>query len=313
MNFRPFNFSDEDYQVWVDVNNTAHPDSLQSLESVKHRVNTLGKDEVFKMFMVEVGERTVGYTRYQTPSNPKPNEFAIALRLLPEYQQHMNVLWEFLEKELNAIKPNRLIANATETWCEYKFYESKGFTVYDRMWTSNLDVTNFDPQPFSIYLEKSKQAGIEVKTLADFPHHEDSFRRTWYALVIELLQNVPSAEPVIPWAYETWLARVVHDPRLLPEGCFFALHNNELIGLSQLWKSESENILQTGLTGVKVAHRRKGIAQTLKVNAALFARDYGAEFIRTNNHQVNRPMLSINEAMGFVKEPANLFLKKELL
>jgi len=35
--------------------------------------------------------------------------------------------------------------------------------------------------------------------------------------------------------------------------------------------------------------------------------------VRTNNHQVNRPMLAINEALGFEKEPAQLHLKKNLL
>lgn len=224
----------------------------------------------------------------------------------------MDQLWDFLQKQLQSVKPKNLMTVVTETWPEYKYYLSKGFTVYDSMWASKLDVTAFDPRPFEPYLQKTKQASIQIKTLADFPHSEDTFRRTWYALIIELLQSVPFADPVVPWAYETWLARTPVNPNLLPEGYFFALDDDEIIGISELWKSHRPKTLQTGLTAVKASHRRKGIAQTLKVKAAKFAKNYGVQFIRTNNHQINHPMLAINEAMGFVKEPARLFLKKEL-
>ncbi|ADH61993.1 hypothetical protein Mesil_0045 [Allomeiothermus silvanus DSM 9946] len=38
----------------------------------------------------------------------------------------------------------------------------------------------------------------------------------------------------------------------------------------------------------------------------------GVRYLRTNNHSVNRPMLAINEAMGFVKEPAFVTLIQEI-
>jgi GNAT superfamily N-acetyltransferase len=318
MNFRPFDYSDADYQRWETLTNTIHPDYPQSTEQAKHFVETLGEDEILESFIIEDSDvkgrgKALGWLQYETPRNPVPGALAIHLELLPEYQNHVNQAWDFLQEQIRPLKPSSLITVVTETWWEHDFYKSAGFKVYDSMWASTLDLTTFDPKPFEVYLEKSKQAGIEVKTLPEFPHHEDTFRRTWYALVVELLQNVPSATPFIPWSYETWLARAVNDSGLLPEGSFFALHNNEFVGLSQLWKSSRPRTLQTGLTAVKAPYRRKGIAQTLKVKAALFAKDYGVQFIRTNNHQINRPMLSINETMGFVKEPARLFLKKEFL
>jgi GNAT superfamily N-acetyltransferase len=312
MNFRPFNFSDADYQTWETLTNAIHPDYPQSVEQARHFFETLGKNEILESFFAEENGEAVGWLQYETPRNPMPGALAIHLELLPEYERHRNELWEFLQEQVRPLKPTSFITIVTETWSDYDFYTSLGFKVYDSMWASTLDLATFDPTPFEVYLEKSKQAGIKVETLAEFPHHEDTFRRSWYALVIELLQAVPSAEPVIPWSYETWLARAVNDSGLLPEGTFFALQDDKLVGISQLWKSSRPQTLQTGITGVRASHRRKGIAQTLKVKAARFAKEYGVKFIRTNNHQINRPMLSINEAVGFVKEPARLFLKKEL-
>jgi GNAT superfamily N-acetyltransferase len=313
MNFRPFNYSDADYQLWAAIANAAHPDYPQSIEQAKLFDQTRAEGDIAGSFIVEVGEKAIGWIHYETPRNPIPETLAIFLELLPEYQQHMNQLWDFLREQLQPIKPKTLVTMVTETWLEYDFYKSKRFKVYDSMWSSKLDVTTFDARPFESYLEKSTQAGIVVKTLADFLHHEDSFRHTWYALIIELLQSVPSADPIVPWSYETWLARTPVNPNLLPEGYFFALDGNEIVGISELAKSHRPKTLQTGLTGVKASHRRKGIAQTLKLHAAQFAKEYGVQFVRTNNHQINRPMLAINEAMGFVKEPARLFLKKEFV
>lgn len=313
MNFRPFDYSDADYETWLKLANAIHPDHPQSIERAKHFVETLGRDEILESFIVEKDERAIGWLQYETPRNPMPGALAIHLELLPDYQHHVEEIWNFLQTQVRARKPVSLITVVTETWPEYKFYTTKGFTVYDSMWASKLEVTSFDPSPFEHYLQRSEEAGIEIKSLAEFPHEEDAFRRKWYKLVVELLQNVPSAEPVIPWSYETWQARAVHDPGLLLQGYLLAVHNDDLIGMTSLWKSERPETLQTGLTGVLSSYRRKGIAQTLKLKAAQFAKDYGVQFILTNNHQINRPMLSINEAMGFVKEPATLFLKKDFL
>ena len=43
-----------------------------------------------------------------------------------------------------------------------------------------------------------------------------------------------------------------------------------------------------------------------------YARDHGYREIRTWNDTRNRPMLRINEAMGFVKQPSSINFEKAL-
>lgn len=312
MNIRPFDFSDRDYQAYVDVANAAHPEAPRTVEDVRYFDDTRNKDEMLGRFMVESGAKVIGWIHYETPRNPMPGALELRYRLLPEHAFLTRPLWDFAVSEVQVQKPQLLIAREREDWPEATFFLSQQFTEYDRMWASSLDVTIFSAEPFQHFLQRTQDADITFRTLSEFPHTDLEFRKRWYDLMITLLRDVPSATPFIPWSFETWLTRTPTNPMLLPEGYFLALDGEEFVGVSELWKGNRPKTLQTGLTGVKQSYRRKGIAQSLKLKAVEFAKTYGAQFIRTNNHIINRPMLSINEAMGFVKEPAWVNLKKEM-
>lgn len=61
------------------------------------------------------------------------------------------------------------------------------------------------------------------------PYRDKAWLRQHYELVTELLQSVPSAEPVVPWDFETWLERTLRSPDLLPEGYFTALEGERQV------------------------------------------------------------------------------------
>ena len=91
-----------------------------------------------------------------------------------------------------------------------------------------------------------------------------------------------------------------------------ALDGDTIAGVSGLEEGSAPDKLSTGLTGVMRDYRRRGVALALKVRAASYAREAGFRSISTHNHTTNRVMLSLNEALGFVREPAWIGLKKDL-
>jgi len=50
----------------------------------------------------------------------------------------------------------------------------------------------------------------------------------------------------------------------------------------------------------------------LKLRAVAYAKERGFREIRTWNDSINRPMLAINEALGFAKQPAWITFGKDL-
>ena len=70
--------------------------------------------------------------------------------------------------------------------------------------------------------------------------------------------------------------------------------------------------MQQGFTAVDRDYRAKGIARALKIRGVKLALDRGYHEIRTWNNTRNRPMLRINEAMGFAKQPVWIEFAKQL-
>ena len=70
--------------------------------------------------------------------------------------------------------------------------------------------------------------------------------------------------------------------------------------MSQLWPSKvNPKSAQTGLTGVRRAFRRQGIATKTKQHSIAWAKAQGIEKIYTDNEE-NNPMYQLNLQLGFL-------------
>jgi GNAT superfamily N-acetyltransferase len=56
-------------------------------------------------------------------------------------------------------------------------------------------------------------------------------------------------------------------------------------------------------TGVLREYRGRGLAQALKLQTILLAKEEGMRYVRTHNDSNNTPMLAVNRKLGYKPEP----------
>ena len=311
MDFIPY--QETDLLEYLRLRNLADPSRPITAENVVHQDATRAKDAKFARFFVVVHGQNIGLVNLETPlSNPELGELELGLHLLPAHLDTAEAVYKKVLQVALPLEPKLLRVSAKENLWAYSFYLGQGFTEFDRMFSSSLHLKSFDAAPFAPLLEKAGNAGLEIGTLAS-ELVNPRFARRYYNAIVEILHDVPAATALQPWDFETWQERTLQGPTFYPEAEFIGFIGTEIAGVSQLLRSSRDSTIQTGLTGVRRAYRRLGIAVALKVAAAQFAQNNGFKFIRTTNHVINRPMLAINEAIGFVKDPATVYLRKAVV
>ncbi|MCA9837424.1 MAG: GNAT family N-acetyltransferase [Trueperaceae bacterium] len=310
LSLRPF--AEQDHAPFTQLYNLIHPDTPMSEEEIRHFYQTRQSDiyvnEVLedadkliaKLFAMQADD---GESRVRIDLYLHPDKVSEALR---------EKLYHYLVDKL--VLAESLVTRVREDWSElHSFFLAQKFVELERAWVSRLDLSTFQTEPFLWAFEKAKAAGISFKTQAALPSNDATHRMLYKTITEDFLPAVPTAEPLNIWPYEVWLERYLGRPERNPESVFLAFNEDELVGMSELYRSQEITKLKTGLSAVKETYRRKGIAMSLKLLGIQYALEQQAEEIATTNHSVNRPMLSINEALGFVKDPAWIRLKKDLL
>jgi len=137
-------------------------------------------------------------------------------------------------------------------------------------------------------------------------------RRAW-ALHAEVRLDVPSIDPPSPSPYERFEEEVLRSPFALPEAHFIAVRAGRYVGESAMGAEGTDpGVISQHLTAVLRDERGKGIAMALKLRTIEYATAQGFRELRTWNASINRPMLAINEALGFAKQPAWITFGKDL-
>ncbi len=212
---------------------------------------------------------------------------------------------------LRAAGATTAVTRVREDWWEHDFLRARGWQEADRMWLSTLDLRSLDFAAFAADEARARASGVRIVPLSDLGGW-DAHQREHYDLIHALLTDVPSARPVQVWPFEVWLERM---PTLLPDtsGIMIALApDGTWVGTSQLSQpiATRPGFVHNGLTGVRAGWRGHGLGLALKLAAARAALTRGFTHSRTGNHVINRPMLAINERLGFVREAETVTLTR---
>ena len=312
-------FTDTDYPRFTDISNRVYPDTLVSERELRYWDETWDKDRYLRYRVVRVDDagNVIGTGEaHHIPDQFHPDKYEIEIMVDPPARRrgHGGALYDHLQAMLMGRGAIAVRAWAKESEVDsHRFLTHRGFSEARREWQSRLDVNGFDPTPFAGAMERVASQGIEITNLAAERETNENALTDAYELDQIISHDVPDIEPYTEVSFDVFRKNVIDAPYSIPEAFLIAKHDGRYVGLAWMAGSEEEpDILYQGLTGVIREYRGKGIAMALKLATVECARRHGMREIRTWNDTMNRPMLRINEAMGFQKQPAEIVYLKDL-
>lgn len=259
--------------------------------------------------VAEQGGELLGFAAYsQSPGQYHPRKFGLQLMVAPEFQGRGigKALFDALLAKLDGLNPlalRSLLSEADDR--ALRFAAERGFVEDRRYWASSLDVASFDFAPYAGLEDRLAGQGIHLLSAADLTARDpDGWRARLHALFSQVRLDVPRSDPPTPITLAQFSQWVLDDPGFIPEAYVLAEAGGQLIGSSDLCRSEASADLMTGLTGVLPAWRGRGVALALKLRAVRYASAQGVAQILTDNESGNAPMLAVNDRLGFVRRPA---------
>ncbi|HTF08209.1 MAG TPA: GNAT family N-acetyltransferase, partial [Asanoa sp.] len=136
-------------------------------------------------------------------------------------------------------------------------------------------------------------AGVTTATAAEIGPE------AMFAVDAESMADEPSDTPFDKVEYDDWLEDIWGDPNIDRDLSLVVLVDSEPATMTYLYADrESGRFMSTG-TGTRRAYRGRGLAKIAKSVAFHAARDAGFTAGYTGNDEVNKPMLAINEWLGY--------------
>jgi GNAT superfamily N-acetyltransferase len=146
--------------------------------------------------------------------------------------------------------------------------------------------------------------GLRFVTVGDRPE----LLREAYGLAGEGYADMVVSYPVVV-SLGDWL----RDEATLPEGSFVALAGDEIVGYSGLCHRGGDGTTaEDGLTVVRRAWRRRGVATALKRAKLAWAAANGIGEIVTWTQRGNEGMRSVNERLGYVDRKVSVSVRAPL-
>lgn len=310
-------FEPKDYEAIVAIGNALFPEHRDTVEEERHWDETFDRTRfTFRRYVATAPDgEVVGMGQYQhIPWAFDPRKYSMWVMTRPEWQRRGvgSALYDRILRELTAANALNVKGNARESMREsVAFLENRGFREVMRNWESRLDLTAFDPASFGDRAEPPE--AIEIVSLAEELERDPGSLERVYELGNVVAPDVPRVDPFTPAGLETFRKTILEGPDAFPEAFLLAKDGDAYVAQSDIHKSQAmPDVLFTGFTGVRREYRGRGIAFALKVAVLTMAKGKGYREVRTWNSTENAPMLGINVALGFAKQPVWIMFEKDL-
>lgn len=263
------------------------------------------------------GDRPVGITTMSHPAWEKmPERYArVSGDVLPEVRtaERLDALLAFGEERAKRDGALRASSWAWE-WDErlLRVLGARGFREErrSRFWELDLVANRARLEEMArASRERMRAEGIRVLTVAEDPDPEKQ-RKIW-RMSEEASQDIPRTVPYVETPFEVFV-KWFESPGVREDRMWLAREGDEVVGISVLAYPPVRGSVFTDWTGTARSVRGRGVARALKCETVMQAIALGVDRVRTDNDSENKPILHINDSMGYQPRPEAMQLIKDL-
>jgi GNAT superfamily N-acetyltransferase len=183
-------------------------------------------------------------------------------------------------------------------WAAARGYEEAGRNSRMVLDLTTIEAPAVEPPP-----------GIEIVTWAERPELAEGL----WEVASEAAPDIPGEEDTDTGTLDEWLERDMRGAGDRPAAVFVAVEQGEVLGYAKLaFSEETTERAFHDLTGVKRAHRGRGIAAVLKAAQIAWAKENGYRSLQTSNEVRNAPIRHLNAKHGYVLEPGVVIVRRTL-
>lgn len=307
-------FRSDDYPALAELWRTVHVDSPFTAEELEREDRTLPERYRWARVVAEVDGVFAGAGMFdQNPGMYHPQIFSVDIMVAPEQRGHGigSRLHDRLLAMLESYDPIKRFAriDAADA-AALHFATGRGYRETKRDVISVLDLERFEPAAWQNAIDAATAQGLALVSLADILGDADKIR-AYYDFFGVVRADVPRSMPATPIEFDFFVSEVVELPETVPGATFLLFDGPRCVGFTQVYSSDATAELQTGLSGIDRAYRRRGLALAVKAQSLCAAKAAGAPRIRTDNDARNVGMMAVNAKLGFVQRSATITLAWE--
>jgi mycothiol synthase len=309
---REFNGSDSDYAGYVALKRRVWPNEAVTVSTRRQADDRQNPAQLNRrMLMGEGGVFAGAADFYSLPFSANDHRFGFMVIVDPDERRRGigTALYEHLIGDADVASASGWETAAYEgepsggAWLDHL-----GFKLANTHQMSELNLATVDVSQYGRVIESVQGGGVALMPLSDYMASTSQAAQMLYDLAIELSRDAPWYEDVAKPPLAQWRLEFIDSDSILVGGFTVAVVDRGMIGQSALMRdAHDELLLRTGLTGVRKAYRRRGIATAMKMRAIEYAstlpRSGQGLRIQTGNEKEN-PMLTLNLQLGFVPQPA---------
>ncbi len=309
-------FSESDYPALAAVANAAYPDYPQTPAEQRESDGKRPAKVRWGRFVAEDSGELVGSGFWGNNDGMfHPQKFGLDIAVVPGVRG-AGIGKALYDACLEATKPYDPILYRCQVREDearsLRFVQERGFEEKMREWESRFDPASFVREGFREAEERVSGQGIHIKSLVEL-RETPGWEQKLHALDCAVVSAMPMTDVYTPPDFDDWKKNCLENSGFWPDGYFVALDGENFVGESTLWTSQADDgQLYVGATGVLPEYQRRGIALALKLHACQAAKERGVRELKTWNATTNVGMLTINEKLGFVRQPAWINFEKAL-